>query len=612
MAQDTIIEAFWRRVKETPERPAIYHKIDGEFKPVIWREHGRIVELLAGGLLKNGVNKGDHVAIMSQSRPHWTWADLATLSIGCATVPIYPTLAAPESQFLARHSDAVAAFVENDRQAKKLLDSPEPLERLLLIVVMDGQAPKTTGSVRCISWVDLLKDGEVFLPANPDKLAEHIAQLTPSTLASIVYTSGTTGVPKGVMLLHSNVYSVCKAMSKLVKFEPIDTALSFLPLSHVYERVGGQFLAIYDGLPVAYAESIEAVPQNLVEVKPTVLNGVPRFYEKAYQRIQAEIRRLPKAQQYLIRWALALGKRAAKYADGHDDLVKQIYRHELRVADRLVFSRIRRRFGGRLRMMTSGAAPLSDEVQGFFETIGMHMYEGYGLTETSAPATCNTPDDSRRGTVGRPLPGVELKIAEDGEILVRGPSVFIGYYKNEQATKEALQDGWFMTGDIGEIDSDGYLRIKDRKKDIIITAGGKHIAPQFIENLYRGEALISNIVVFGDRRKYLTALLTLNMDGIKALATAENISFKEPADLIHHPRIRQALEELIQQKNEALASFERIKKFAILQDDFSAENNELTPTFKLKRKVITDKYKSVIDGMYDAVDLELEDGVSKK
>lgn len=339
------------------------------------------------------------------------------------------------------------------------------------------------------------------------------------------------------------------------------------------------------------------------------MNGVPRFFEKAYQRIQAEIRHLPKPQQYLIRWALALGRRAAKHSGSsgkEDDLVKQIYKAELRVADRLVFSRIRRRFGGRLRIMVSGAAPLAEEVQLFFEIIGLPIVEGYGLTETSAPVACNVPEDNRRGTVGRPLPGIDVKIAEDGEIMVRGPSVFKGYYKNEEATRQAFQDGWFLTGDIGEIDAEGFLKVTDRKKDIIITAGGKHIAPQAIENMFKGEGLISHILVYGDRRKFVSALITLNRDGVRAFADSNSIVYADADELTHHPRIREEVEAVVQRKNEELASFERIKKFVILEDDFSIESDELTPTFKVKRKVITQKYQKLLDSFYDVEDLELE------
>ncbi len=606
MAEETIVQVFWNRVASAPERPAIMHKVDGAYVPVSWGEHGRTVEQIAAGLA-NLMGVGEHVAIMSQSRPAWTWADVAVLSCAGATIPIYPTLAPLEVHYLVDHSDSVGVFAENERQARKILDLEELPAKLRFIVLIDGQLSAPETRIKCLTWDELIKSGEMTLFENPQKLASRIDAVTPDMMASVVYTSGTTGVPKGVMLSHKNIYSVCAATSELVGFEPDDLSLSFLPLSHVYERVGGQFLAIYQGLTMAYAESMEMVPKNLVEVKPTVLNGVPRFYEKAYQRVQGEMRKLPAASQILIRWALSLGKRAEKYKQqaSNDDLVRQIYRQELRVADRMVFSKIRKRFGGRLRIMVSGAAPLSDDVQSFFNIIGMQIVEGYGLTETSAPISCNTPESNKLGTVGKPLPGVEVRIASDGEIEAKGPSIFSGYYKNPEATGEALHDGWFRTGDIGEFDKDGYLRITDRKKDIIITSGGKHVAPQFIENMFKGEPLISNILVHGDRRKYITALITLSKDGVVSFCHDHQIPFTDIDSATHDPRIRQEIERLVAKKNDELAQFERIKKFAILDADFSAESDELTPTFKLKRKKITEKYQKVLDNLYDVSDLEV-------
>jgi long-chain acyl-CoA synthetase len=610
----TIVDVFWERVATMSERPAIMHKVDGKFRPVIWREHGRTVELAAGGLLSLGVKEGEKLAIMSQSRPHWTWADLAGLSTGAVTVPIYPTLASAEAQFLIRHSDAVGIFCENEIQLRKVQEAKDLPETVRFVVLFEGEPKTTDPRFKILSWAELLGDGEIELGKNPDVLPQRIKNLKSSDLATIVYTSGTTGIPKGAMLLHSNIMAVCEAMHILVGLNENDLALSFLPLSHVYERVGGQFISVYEGLVVAYAESIEQVPKNMVEVRPTVLNGVPRFYEKAYQRIQVEIRKLPKPQQYLIRWAMALGKRALRYKKAaqlkHEDhIVNQILKAELRVADRLVFSRIRRRFGGRLRVMVSGAAPLSGNVQEFFEIIGLNIVEGYGLTETSAPVACNIPDDNHPGTVGKPMPGVEVKIAEDGEILVKGPSIFAGYYKNEEATKAALSDGWFSTGDIGEIDATGRLKIKDRKKDIIITSNGKHVAPQYIENLFKGEHLISHILVYGDKRKYVSALITLNTDGLRAFAEQHGLPLGDLDALSQHPKVREEVEAVVQRKNEPLANFERIKKFVILERDFTVENDELTPTFKVKRKIITEKYKKLLDSCYEAEDIEVSGGV---
>lgn len=611
MADETIINVFWERVNQTPDRPAILHKVSGAYRPVIWREHGRIVELLAGGLLSIGVEPQDTIGIISNSRPQWTWADIAILSVGAVTVPIYPTLNVPEIDYLLKHSCAKAVFLENSRQLQKLQAMPELAPNLKTIILMDGEVPSGHNlPLKVMSWTDLLMDGEVYLPNHPDALKERIAALRADELATVVYTSGTTGVPKGVMLNHGNIHYVCQTLSLNVGFHADDISLSFLPLSHIFERVGGQMLSIYEGLIMAYAESMETVPQNLVEVKPTIMNAVPRFYEKAYNRINAEIRKMPKAQQYLIRWALSLGRRAAKHRDrledGQRDVVDNVYKTELRVADRLVFSRIRRRFGGRLRFLVSGAAPLSTEVHTFFETIGMPIIEGYGLTETAAPVACNTPKGNKKGTVGRPLPGLDVKIAEDGEILVRGPSIFVGYYRDKDATTEAFQDGWFKTGDIGQLDEDGYLVIKDRKKDLIITAGGKHVAPQYIENLFAGDKLVSKVLAYGDRRKYITALITLNPDGLETFAKSNNISYTSLEELVNHPLVLRELQETVDQKNERLATFEQIKKFMVLEREFSIEANELTPTMKMKRKLITEKYKDLLDSLYEAEDLKVE------
>ncbi|MGD9683240.1 MAG: long-chain fatty acid--CoA ligase [Candidatus Obscuribacterales bacterium] len=609
-SETTIIDVFWRRVKSSPEKTAILFKQDGAYKPITWEEHGEITSAVAAGLLESGIEPGDQVAVLSSTRAHWTWADLGILSIGARTVPIYSTLSDDEVRFLVNHSHSKAIFAENERQLLKIIDgSDNPPEELELAVIFDGEAVDLGSTVKVVTWSDFLERGRSRLGKEPEAVSRLAEQVREEDLATIVYTSGTTGIPKGAMILHGNIYKVLESMAELISFSENDLALAFLPLSHVYERVSGQFLSVYHGLPYAYAESMEKVAENMTEVRPTVLNAVPRFYEKAYQRVQVAIRQMPPAQQGFIRWAIGIGKRATKQRlEGSisDNIWNQLYRAEMRIAERLVFAKIRERFGGRLRLMTSGAAPLSNDVHLFFEAIGIPIMEGYGLTETCAPLACNRPDDVRFKTVGKPIPGIEVKLAEDGELLVRGPSVFAGYFENEEATSQAFSDGWFKTGDIARIDEGGYITITDRKKDIIITAGGKHIAPQMIENLFKGDPMVAHVVAYGDRRKYITALFTLNPDALADYARKHNISYSQIAELTQNARVRREIERLVEARNKNLPNFQRIKRFLILSRELSIEENELTPTMKVKRKVITEKYLDLFDSMYDTEDLEAQ------
>lgn len=611
---ETLIHVFWERVAKDPERAAISHKVDGRYQIVSWQESGSIAERVGGALMNLGVEPGDKMAIMSSSCAQWLWSDVGNLSVGGVTVPVYPSLSSPEVEYLVNHSDAVGIFVENARQLRKLHSFVTMPTRLKFVVLFDGETESPPPGLEVLSWQQFLQRGEAFLKSSPNAVKSRVAELQSSDLATIVYTSGTTGVPKGVMIPHSNILFVCRTLSENVGFSPNDVALSFLPLSHIFERIGGQFLCIHDGILLAFAESMESVAANMGEVKPTIMNAVPRFYEKAYNRIQAQIRTMPAPQQYLIRWAISIGRRALKTQEHErrgekEDIGTRIYRTELRVADRIVFSKIRQRFGGKLRFLVSGAAPLSPEVHQFFAILGLPILEGYGLTETTAPVACNKPEDNVRGTVGRALPGVEVKIASDGEIMVRGPNVFAGYYKNEEATREALRDGWFMTGDIGDIDELGYLRIKDRKKDIIITAGGKHVAPQVIENMLAGQGLISRIVVYGDRRKHVVALITPNIDEVKNFAANNGLAIDDLESLVGHPAVVADVQNLVDAANAKLASFEQIKRFLILPHDFTIEENELTPTLKIRRKFVSEKYRDLLDSLYSVEDIAVEKGL---
>lgn len=585
------------------------HKVDGTFQSVTWREHGETVEALCAALQSIGVKEKEHIGIMSGNRPHWTWSDFAILSCQCVTVPIYPTLGPEEAAFVIHHSDIVGIFLANEHQLAKILETKEKcMENLRFAVLMDGRSAAT--ELKIYSWDEFLDLGREYLKEHKTDVEHRRKSVEPDDLATIVYTSGTTGVPKGVMLHHNRLMAVMDAMGPLVDFREDDLAISFLPLSHVYERVGGQFLCVFTGVPVAFAESMEAVASNLNEVKPSVLNAVPRFYEKAYARIQGQLKQMPPARKAFVRWAISIGVRATKQRLEQKidtNILDKLYKAELRIAERLVFRKIRERFGGRLRLMTSGSAPLSNDVQLFFQAIGMPIVEGYGLTETCAPLSCNRPNAIKLRTVGKPLEGVQVKLAEDGELLVKGPTVFAGYYKNQAATDSAFVDeGWFKTGDIAKFDNEGYIQITDRKKDIIITSGGKHVAPQTIENLFKGEPLIAHVIAYGDRRKYITALITLNPEALQKFAETNSIAYKSLDECTQNPKVRQEVEKIVHEKNQALARFQRIKKFVILDREFSIEENELTPTLKVKRKTVTEKYKKLLDEMYEQEDLDAQ------
>lgn len=615
MADKTIVDVFWRRVSETPDKTAIMHKVDGTYQSVTWREHGETVETLSAALQSLGVKEHEHVGIMSGNRPHWTWCDFAILSSESVTVPIYPTLGPDEAAFVIHHSDIVGIFLANENQLAKILETKEPcIENLRFAVLMDGAS--AASELKIYSWDEFLDLGKEYLKEHKTDVEQRRKNIEPGDLCTIVYTSGTTGVPKGAMLYHKHIFAVMEAMSPLIDFRDDDLAISFLPLSHVYERVGGQFLCVYTGVPVAFAESMESVAVNLNEVKPTVLNAVPRFYEKAYARIQGQLKQMPPARKAFVRWAISIGVRATKMRleqKVDTNILDKLYKAELRIAERLVFRKIRERFGGRLRLMTSGSAPLSNDVHLFFQAIGMPIVEGYGLTETCAPLSCNRPNGIKLRTVGKPLDGVHVRLAEDGELLVKGPTVFDGYYKNQAATESAfVEDGWFRTGDIAKIDEQGYIQITDRKKDIIITSGGKHVAPQTIENLFKSEPMIANVIAYGDRRKYITALITLNPEALQKFAENHSIAYKSIGECTQNPKVRQEVEKVVHERNQTLARFQRIKKFVILDHELSIENNELTPTLKVKRKTVTEKYKDLLDGMYEQEDLEAQSDKSEE
>ncbi len=553
------------------------------------------------GLGALGVGPGDRVAILSDSRPEWIIADLAALTAGAVTAPIYPTLPETQVRYILADSGARVVVAADETQAAKVRAVWDELPQLSALVVMDPAADAAVGGESASgreesSFVEATERGHRRLMTE-DGLArqykEHAAAITPDQLATIIYTSGTTGEPKGVMLTHGNVASNITDGCSVVQVDDEDAALSFLPLSHAFERMV-LCLYLYRGVTVTFAESLDTIARDLGAVKPTVMTGVPRVYEKFHARVHEAVAGAPAIRQRLFRWAVGVGlRRAQAELAGTSASLATRVQHGL--ADRLVLSKVRGRLGGRLRFVVSGSAPLSTPIAEFFFAIGIPVVEGYGLTETAPTLTVNPLARPRLGTVGPALPSVELRIADDGEVLARGPNVMQGYYGKPEATAEVMRDGWFCTGDIGSIDDDGYLTILDRKKELIVTAGGKNIAPNPIEAELKRSPLVAEAVLVGDRRAYVAALVVPDFAALASRPAAEDASREE---IVERPDVVALFDEVVEKVNEGLARHEQIKRFALLPAEFAIATGELTPTLKVKRRVVARRWKDAIERLY--------------
>jgi long-chain acyl-CoA synthetase len=549
--------ALWRYVlAQGWTTPAYLEEQADGWREVSWQEAGDRVDALAQALLAHGVRKGDAVAVLSRTRLEWILLDWATMSIGAVVVGLYPTNTASECAYILGHSEAVLAFTEDEAQREKLASVRAQLPHLREILGFEELAGFTG------------EGGGV--PENVDE----------DDLATLIYTSGTTGPPKGCMLSHKNLTTAALRVRTHIE-GTTDTVLLFLPMAHSFARICHQS-ATYRGATLALCADATRLPEALARVRPTILPAVPRVYEKVHANALGEIERSSGVKRAIGRWALRVGSRASAQRRSGRPL-PLLLRAQLALADKLVFSKVRARLGGRLRLGISGAAPLSVDVLEFFHSLNMLVIEGYGLTETSSSLSVNDPDDYRFGTVGHAVEGCEVRLDTDGEILVRSDTIFSGYYKEPEATAAAFtDDGWFRTGDVGELDDDGWLKITDRKKDLIITAGGKNIAPQNLENALKASRFVSQAVIVGDRRPYLTALITL-----------------DPAEMEVSGADAQALvQEIVDEVNRDRVRVEQIKRFAILPRDFSQEEGELTPTLKLRRKVVLEHFAAEIEHLY--------------
>ncbi|MEW6044948.1 MAG: AMP-binding protein [Bacillota bacterium] len=621
---------FFRQAGLLKDRVALRRKRFGIWQEFTWGEFARFVRLTAYSLGAVGVKRGDRVAIVGENRPEWLFADLGTLACGGVSVGIYPTSSPEQVAYILGHSEAAVYVVEGEEQLDKALEVRGGLPHLQRIVVMDMKGLRGFSDPQVISFDEFLQLGRPSSETAPEWLDARIAQLGPDDLALVIYTSGTTGPPKGAMLTHRNLIWTAEALAKANPVDERDEVLSFLPLSHIAERMVSVYLAVRWGFTVNFAENTDTVLTNLREVSPTVLFAVPRIWEKIHSQVELHMREADFFKRGAYRLATRVGLAYARSrltphgaaglpvsSDGRQQSdVRQaagrgagthptrrrrqaVLRLAYTAAHAAVLKPLKRRLGlDRVRLAISGAAPIAPDVLWYFHSIGVPIREVYGQTEGSGPTTIHQGDDIRLGTVGKPLPGVEVRLADDGEILVRGPNVFAGYYKDPEATAATLRDGWLCSGDIGEFDADGFLRIVDRKKDLFITAGGKNVAPQFIENKLKASPYIHDAVVIGDGRRYLVALIVIDEENVTRFARDSRIPFTTYGDLAARPEIHRLIDQEVQKVNRTLSAPEQVKRFAILPKRLYHEDGEVTPTLKVKRKSIMEKYRDQVEALY--------------
>jgi long-chain acyl-CoA synthetase len=573
---DTVVSRFFANADRLGARPMAHYFAGGHWVPVGWRTAAGLVRDFAAGLIDLGHQKGDVTAILSATRREWTMADLGNLAAGGVTVGVYPSMTAEQSRYVIAHCEARFVVVEDAKQLAKLDAVRAGLPRLETVILIDWTGVPPRPSLLTIT--DVLERGR----AARHDVQRRIGEIQLEDAAMFVYTSGTTGPPKGAMLTHGNIAAALKAV-QVFPLEVGDSGFSFLPLAHVLQRLV-DYRGAWEGVPGYFGRSLDTVAEDLVAARPTVMAAVPRIFEKIYARICEQAAASTPTKRKIFDWALAVGRQVSDLRTAHAPIPPALAAQH-RVARALVYDKLRDRLGGRVRAFVTGGAPIAVEILQFFDSAGISLLEGWGMTETFGAGTINLPDDRRFGSIGKPLPGVEMKLDEDGEILIRGGNVFSGYYKDDDATKTAFtSDGFFRTGDIGKIDGDGFFYIIDRKKDLIITAAGKNIAPQNIENLLKTDPRISQVMAVGDRRPYVVALIAVTPE-LRAKIT-------------HEAEVLAIVEEIVRTKNAELASYERIKKFRILPADLTQESGDLTPTLKLKRKVVAEKYAGLIEEMY--------------
>ena len=588
-ADDTLV-ALVLDAAATQRGTALRYPEGAKWRELSYPELGSAVQEIAKGLIALDIQAGDRVAILSDTRAEWTLADFGALCAGAVVVPVYQTNSPEECQYVLEHSGSTVVFCEDEEQVAKLREVRDDLPALRHIVCLEPGPSEGTMSLGALRT----RGADV----GDDALAERVGAVKASDIATIVYTSGTTGPPKGCMLTHANIRSLTDMVLQRIDIVADDCLYMFLPLAHTLTRAV-QITGIKVGAQLAYwHRDPKRIVQDVSEIQPTQLPSVPRIFEKIYTAATSKAEAAGGVKAKLFWWAVGVGREVQdrQQRGGHPGLILKA-QHAL--ADRLVLHKIRDLFGGRIKLAITGAAPIEEDILSFFFAAGVPVLEGYGMTETAAAITLNTVAEHRLGTVGRPLPGCEVRIADDGEVLLRGPNIFMGYHNDDEATRETLRDGWLYSGDLGELDDDGYLRITGRKKDLIITSSGKNITPSNIESALKQSRWISHAVIFGDRRPYLTALLTLDPDEAGALAEKLGVASKELADLAQDKAVRDELQTMLDEVNRKFARVAQVKKFALLDRDFSQEDEELTPTLKVKRNVVYERHKDVFERLYD-------------
>ena len=596
MSYTTISQMFDYATTQNLTKVLYYYKKGENWVGLTGLDIRNTVMDLAFGLRAIGVESGQNVAILSNNSPRWAMSDYGVICSGAATVSIYPTLIPSQIEYILNDSESTLIFLENQEQYEKIKSIWSNCPKLKNIIILDDS--DTADAENVYTFNSFLEKGSAFSTSSDLTFDSLVNTAKPSDLLTLIYTSGTTGNPKGVMLSHENLISNMEGIGKLINFERDDVFLSFLPLSHVFERMGGHFTAFSRACTVYYAEGIEQVPANLQEAKPTVVLSVPRLYEKMHARIIEGLKSAPAARQKIFWWAIDVGRNYSMLSIVGEKIPFLLgIKHK--IADKLVYSKVRERMGGRLKFFVSGGAPLSQEIGEFFAAAGITILEGYGLTETSPVLSSNSPEALRYGSVGKPLFNVEIKIADDGEIIAKGPSIMKGYYNNDEATKESIdEDGWFYTGDIGEFDGDGFLKITDRKKNILVTSGGKNVAPAPMENVMVASPYIEQVVVIGDKRNFISALIVPAFEAVESYLAEHEKEVTSHAAIIEHSDVIALIGREVNNAMESFSKYERVKRFALLPRLLTLEKGELTPTLKVVRRIVLSNFDEYVENLY--------------